>query len=974
MRKTTQVWSGILLAVLSILLLTVILDITRSTKEEMPLILPRPRDIQSSGPRQFLPPGHLRLVVVTEHPMVRSGVDYIQQRLARLGQAPLPVLPESAAPATNGWTVMIGVADSPLFEPYGIKTNVPAEAQGYSIVCREMERGKGVIMLAGNDPVGALYACITFKRLLDVSGGRLTVMPAFIRDWPDYKYRLLDDLRSLITHQLVTNHKTASAVVAKAKTAIDREVVEYKANCVYLSPVWFQSNENRGGMDWSPIMDAAQSNRFDWIKEIIDYGHARGVYFVCLLSSGVAPVQGNEDNPRLNQLMRYRGMYFTWGDDELLRAHFKKLAKAFAHFDLDIIIFHHADTDSPYEKWNNRSEIDRRRFGDDRAKANVNLVTIYTEAFRQAKSNVQVYACLLPYMPSDLRTRNATEFQSFAQDVDRQTPPETGIMLREGNRAEYEKLHQYYGGRSLAVYHEPYHLMSEGGKPWCVDRPLLSCQWRLVKTFFFNHPRSLYYNPWSGGQLNRLLAAQYVWNVNSPGGADTFNYKESLSEYDGAADPNNAPLYREMLPMVIREVYGEAVLPELLEFYALPFRPAWLAFPSAVRRNHDYYLKNNDLKGCRAPDELEQMKIQIQAGEKGAAAMDRLLAKKDLPPDLREMAAGLRRYALIFKHLGPAQLKYLEAGRLIENDETQKALSVIQEGRQLLLAAKDVFIREKLEGTGWISCGFIDGQRVSSAWNNAYIEQVYQKRFDELEALVAVAGSSTDKVVPADVAAELARKPLHCAKTATPPILDGYLKEKVWANAEVATPFIKVGLNRKGNQLYPEAQTEVRFLYDTNGLYVGMQCQEPISDDLLAETKQRDDMAIFRDDIVELFFLPVAASNRYCHLVFNVGEQRADMMKVSSQKKTIIQWDPEWQLKVGITDEGWSAEAFLPWALFKFAGVSQLPMGGEQWKAFVGRSRRRMEYSGVRWGESFHDLPRYPELIFENNGRTNRSP
>jgi hypothetical protein len=41
------------------------------------------------------------------------------------------------------------------------------------------------------------------------------------------------------------------------------------------------------------------------------------------------------------------------------------------------------------------------------------------------------------------------------------------------------------------------------------------------------------------------------------------------------------------------------------------------------------------------------------------------------------------------------------------------------------------------------------------------------------------------------------------------------------------------------------------------------------------------------------------------------------------------------------------------------------PSAGAKWKAFIGRSRRQLEYSAPVWVESFHETGKYPELRFE---------
>ena len=131
-------------------------------------------------------------------------------------------------------------------------------------------------------------------------------------------------------------------------------------------------------------------------------------------------------------------------------------------------------------------------------------------------------------------------------------------------------------------------------------------------------------------------------------------------------------------------------------------------------------------------------------------------------------------------------------------------------------------------------------------------------------------------------------------------------------------------------------------------------------------------MTLENDDNIEMFFMPNPQSGKYCHLVFNVGGTKLDLLPIpgpGGAPVNYLRWNPDWQVKIKIdANRGWSAEVFLPWAVFsgeQFKELSSPADAGAQWRAFVGRSRRQMEYSGLVWVESFHNIKRYPTLKFE---------
>ena len=78
----------------------------------------------------------------------------------------------------------------------------------------------------------------------------------------------------------------------------------------------------------------------------------------------------------------------------------------------------------------------------------------------------------------------------------------------------------------------------------------------------------------------------------------------------------------------------------------------------------------------------------------------------------------------------------------------------------------------------------------------------------------------------------------------TPPRIDGILDEDAWSKAPVAGDFIQ---RKPFNGKPATFRTEVRFLYDNTGLYVGAMMYDPSPDSILTQLGLRDTKGLNSD-------------------------------------------------------------------------------------------------------------------------------
>ncbi|NUQ00073.1 MAG: carbohydrate binding family 9 domain-containing protein [Armatimonadetes bacterium] len=185
-------------------------------------------------------------------------------------------------------------------------------------------------------------------------------------------------------------------------------------------------------------------------------------------------------------------------------------------------------------------------------------------------------------------------------------------------------------------------------------------------------------------------------------------------------------------------------------------------------------------------------------------------------------------------------------------------------------------------------------------------------------------------------------------------VVDGRLDEPFWKQTAE-----QGGFGRLGGKGTPSVATTFRVAADATALRVGIVCQEPNPEQLVARTSRRDG-PIWSDDSVE--FLVQPGPRFYYQFAVNAAAAQFDArvpLEGGAGTAEATLWDGVWQTAVHREAGFWSVELRLPWAA--------LDLGPETlgtWRLNVGRTAaRRMEYSA--WApvvKGFHDLPRFGYL------------
>ena len=246
--------------------------------EPFDTLIPYPRELAASGDPIPLDGFH---ILIGRLPQARIAAAEINQRIESLGAKTLPIGElGSELPGEN--LIIITSCDAPV----AALKSLPGQAvtppnpgeQGYVIRPEKQNDGSFRLWLVGSDALGTLYAAVTTRQLIQPSGQSLTLRPATITDWPDYKKRQLGQpmseprrglwyaLRQLEKQgKLDEARETSRRWIARKRAHYDW-MLRAKINWAW-SGLFIKENDTPEN---SVIARAA-------LKEVNDYGLQRGI-------------------------------------------------------------------------------------------------------------------------------------------------------------------------------------------------------------------------------------------------------------------------------------------------------------------------------------------------------------------------------------------------------------------------------------------------------------------------------------------------------------------------------------------------------------------------------------------------------------------------------------------------------------------------------------------------------------------------
>ncbi|MBI4419116.1 MAG: carbohydrate binding family 9 domain-containing protein [Ignavibacteriales bacterium] len=177
-------------------------------------------------------------------------------------------------------------------------------------------------------------------------------------------------------------------------------------------------------------------------------------------------------------------------------------------------------------------------------------------------------------------------------------------------------------------------------------------------------------------------------------------------------------------------------------------------------------------------------------------------------------------------------------------------------------------------------------------------------------------------LLPSLVPAGSGSKRVTAVRVDNAPRIDGVLNESEWSLTRPATGFLQY-LPLEGQ---PGTQpTEVRIMYDSEALYVGVTMFDADPSAIVARLARRDDQ-------VESDWFSVRFDSYHDHqtafeFTVNAAGVKIDILIANDGREEDASWDVVWESEVQITPEGWTAELRIPFKVLRFSDAESQEWG-----------------------------------------------
>ena len=148
----------------------------------------------------------------------------------------------------------------------------------------------------------------------------------------------------------------------------------------------------------------------------------------------------------------------------------------------------------------------------------------------------------------------------------------------------------------------------------------------------------------------------------------------------------------------------------------------------------------------------------------------------------------------------------------------------------------------------------------------------------------------------------------------SPPVIDGRVDDEIWASAPRLDDFYVFDLNRR-----PPDATYIWVLYDSTHVYFAARCFDSRPDLIDIEETKRGG-TIGNDDhlSLDLDFSGQHRSEAAWYFKITAGGVQSEVVPGGGASKT--EWRGDWRAAANVDEQGWTAEAAIPLALFRHAG------------------------------------------------------
>src|SRR6266446_8015161 len=179
---------------------------------------------------------------------------------------------------------------------------------------------------------------------------------------------------------------------------------------------------------------------------------------------------------------------------------------------------------------------------------------------------------------------------------------------------------------------------------------------------------------------------------------------------------------------------------------------------------------------------------------------------------------------------------------------------------------------------------------------------VYCFRLSDTSASELGVASATDEATKAPI-----------SRSASPIIIDGVLGEPDWT---AATPIGEIRQREPHPGEKASESTEVKLLYDSQNLYVGVMCFDSDPKHIIGTQMSRD-ADLLADDRIEILIDSFRDRHNAFYFATNPLGALVDALIIENGQIN-KEWDAIWLVRTRRTEQGWSAEFAIPFKSLGF--------------------------------------------------------
>jgi Domain of unknown function (DUF5916)/Carbohydrate family 9 binding domain-like len=154
--------------------------------------------------------------------------------------------------------------------------------------------------------------------------------------------------------------------------------------------------------------------------------------------------------------------------------------------------------------------------------------------------------------------------------------------------------------------------------------------------------------------------------------------------------------------------------------------------------------------------------------------------------------------------------------------------------------------------------------------------------------------------------------------------IDGILNEVIWSKTQTATNFVSYDPDN-GHAIPEGKKTEVKVLYDNDGIYIGALLYDDEPSKILKEIAQRDNGGTA--DKFEVWINGNNDGQQDFRFFVTASDGQADCVISGGDGQEDFSWDAVWESKAIITEFGWALEMKIPYSAIRFSNEEKQVWG-----------------------------------------------